>query len=972
MKKNQMYSGFRVKDIQELPEAHSEVYMLEHVKSGARLLYMKSEDDNKVFSISFRTPPHDDAGLPHILEHSVLCGSRKYPLKEPFVELVKGSLNTFVNAMTFPDKTMYPVASRNAKDFRNLMDVYLDAVLYPNIYENKYTLAQEGWHYELLSEDAPLEYKGVVYNEMKGVYSSPDAVLEQSAMQSLFPGTPYGFESGGYPDAIPTLTQEAFEAFHSQYYHPANSYIFLYGDMDIEDDLAFIDREYLSAFDRIQVDSAMPAETMPARTADKTAYYPLSSGENPVDKTFFSWNAVVGQNLLPEQYFAFQLLQHYLLETPAAPLKKALIDAGVAKEISGSFTHSLLQPIFTVRASGAQPENKDQFVSVIYKTLQDITIAGIDKEMLAASLNLMEFLLREADFGAYPKGLVYAISCMDSWLYDGDPLQYLRYDSVLKNLREKMNGRYYESLIENYLLDNTHRAIIALLPKEGLQEEKEALLREKLAAIKQGWSKEEITVCLGNTQKLLELQGAVDSPEMLAKIPLLARGDIGKTAEKIDYKTSRADDIDWLYLDKFTNKIAYIKLCFDANVLPEELVPYAHVLKELLGRIDTKNYSYAKLSQQINFYTGGIGCNLSTAWHKDDADKYAARFTVSGKALLRNIKQLCALMNEITTASLFSDQKRLKELLEESKASWDSELFSRGQDVIIYRLFSYFSRGGRYAEQGLLSYYRFLHALLQEPLTVLAGKLQETASLLFAKDGLMVAYCCEQEDEAVVRGEVTKAFAGLPVTGRSELVCEFARTERNEALITSAQVQHVAAGGNFRKFGHEYTGAMRVTENIMRYDYLWNKIRVKGGAYGANARFDVNGATVFTSYRDPNLADTLAVFDGIPAYLSDFSADEREMAKYVIGTVSQLDRPLTPSLQLDKAVGLFLRGITYDMLQKEREEVLNATVGEIQKLAGPVKDLLSSGYRCAMGGEGKIKTDAANFDTLITALPESK
>ncbi len=972
MKKGELYSGFILKDTQRLMETASDAYLFEHVKSGARLFYMGNKDDNKVFSISFRTPPKDDTGLPHILEHSVLCGSRKYPLKEPFVELIKGSLNTFVNAMTFPDKTMYPVASRNEKDFRNLMDVYLDAVFYPNIYDNKYTLQQEGWHYELLSEDAPLEYKGVVYNEMKGVYSSPDSVLEQTAMQALFPASPYSCESGGYPDAIPALTQEDFEAFHKKYYHPANSYIFLYGDLDIKQQLAFLDEEYLANFDRIELGSAITMQGMLGRTAEKTAYYPLMKGEDAQEKAFFTWSAVVGANLAATEYFAFQLLVHYLLETPAAPLKKALLDAGIAKDISGAFTHSLLQPVFAVRASGAAPEKKDQFVSIIYKTLQTLTRQGIEKESLEASLNYMEFLLREADFGSYPKGLIYAISCMDSWLYGGDPLEYLRYDRVIADLRDKIGSRYYESLIENYLLDNTHRAVVALLPQEGLQEEREEKAKEKLAAIKAGWSKEEIAACLSNTQKLLSLQSAVDTPEMLAKIPLLERGDIGKEAEKIEWETSARDGVNWLHLDKFTNKIAYVKLCFNAKTLPEELVPYAHLLKELLCRIDTENYTYAELSKKINFYTGGITASFGTIWGKDDADSYQARFVLSGKALVRNVNKLCALLKEVSTGSVFSDTKRLRQLLEESKASWDSDLFARGQDVITLRLFSYFSCGGRYAEQGQLSYYRFLDRLAKSSLDELSGKLAETAKLLFSQNDLLVACCCEKRDWEEVRREIAAAFVSLPPAGAAEARCEFAKNEINEGIITSAQVQHVAMGGNFKKAGYEYSGLLRVLENILRYDYLWGQIRVKGGAYGANARFDYNGTAVFSSYRDPNLANTLAVFRGIPAYLSDFAANEREMTKYVIGTVSQLDRPLTSSQQLDKALVMFLRGLEYSVLQKERDDVLSATADGIKGLSRMLGDILAQGYVCALGGEGKLKADAACFGLLVPALGDTR
>lgn len=969
MKKNDVYSGFIVKDTGYVEEVDSNVYVLQHEKSGARLLYLANSDDNKVFSISFRTPPNDDTGLPHILEHSVLCGSRKYPLKEPFVELVKGSLNTFLNAMTFSDKTMYPVASRNDKDFRNLMDVYLDAVFYPKIYENKYILQQEGWHYELLSEDSPLEYKGVVYNEMKGVFSSPDSTLEYETMQALFPDTTYGFESGGFPEAIPQLTQEQFESFHKEYYHPANSYIFLYGDLDIEDTLAFIDKEYLGNFAKIAVNSTIDNQNALLRTADVKAYYPLASEESTQDKTFLSWNVVIGDSLQVEQNFAFQLLEHYLLETSAAPLKKALIKAGVAKEISGSFSNSMKQPLFTIRASGAEPENKEKFVSVIYNTLQEITMQGIDKELLTASLNRMEFHLREADFGSYPKGLVYAIQAMDSWLYDGEPTLYLRYNDVLKNLRAKIDERYYEGLIENYLLDNTHRAVVTLVPKQGLQEEKEKQLSEKLAKIKESFTVEELKECVENTATLLELQTRLDDPETLAKIPLLERKDIKEQAEKVSYKLEAKENIEYLYLNKFTNKIAYVNVCFDAKKIPEELVLYAYLLKDLLGKIDTKNYTYAELSKKINMDTGGIGLSLRNYSSTVNADLYQPKFILSGKALVRNVSQLCDLMGEIVN-SLYEDTDRLQELIEETKATWDTEFFARGQNVVIARLLSYYSAAGKYSEQGLLSYYRFLAKLIKTDLQEIKEKLIQTAKVVFAKDNLLVTYCCDDEDKNVVQKEVEKIFNLLPSGVGVEQKYVFTQDVKNEGIITSAQVQYVGAGGNFRKSGFQYTGNMKVLENIMRYDYLWNRIRVKGGAYGANAKFDYNGNTLFTSYRDPNLADTLAVFKEIPEYLQEFAPGEREMTKYVIGTISQLDRPLTPSLQLEQATEYYLRSITNEMIQQERNDVIASNVEEIKKLAEPIKALLADGYICVLGGEGKIKADKDVFSSIVLAVSD--
>ncbi|MDR3348606.1 MAG: insulinase family protein [Acidaminococcales bacterium] len=951
-----------------MAEIDADAYVMRHQKSGARLLYLASKDDNKVFSISFYTPPSDDTGLPHILEHSVLCGSRKYPLKEPFVELVKGSLNTFVNAMTFPDKTMYPVASRNGKDFRNLMDVYLDAVFYPDIYRNKYIFQQEGWHYELLSPDLPLEYKGVVYNEMKGVFSSPEAILEQQAMKALFPASPYGFESGGSPDSIPQLGWEEFTRFHRTFYHPSNSYIFLYGDLAIEETLDFLDREYLSAFGRIPAAPPPAKQAMPARTAKMEGFYPLAKDESAKNKTFLAWYAVVGDALNAEQNLALQLLEHYLLETAASPLKKALIDAGVGKEVSGSFSRSILQPVFSVKAAGARTEDQNKFVGTIYRTLQNISIEGIDKELLAASLNIMEFNLREADFGVYPKGLIYAINCMDSWLYGASPLLYLAYDRLLGGLRDKLSTRYYESLIENCLLDNTHRAVLSLAPRYGLQEGSNLKIAQELAAVKKNFTAKELGDCLDNTKKLLEVQSKADSREMLDKIPLLERGDINRAAEEIKYSLENKDEVDFLYLPAFTDKIAYVNLYFDARGLPEELVPFAHLLKTLLGRIATEKYGYAELAKTINAHTGGLAFNVRTFPAAGGADEYSPKFVVSGKAFVRDIDKLCGIMAEILLNSVFSDEKRLWELIGECKAVWDAEFFARGQSIVTERLVSYFSLAGKYSEQGFLSYYRFLNLLLQEDIKKIQEKLQATAGILFARNGLLVAYCCGESDRAAVFAQTSLAFSPLKAQIYEKQKYSFAQKTKNEGIIVSAQVQYVAAGGNFARHGYRYGGAMRVLENIMRYDYLWNKIRVKGGAYGANARFDYNGSAVFNSYRDPNLADTLAVFKEMPLYIEKFSPDEREMRKYVIGAISNLDKPLSVSLRLERAVEYYLRGLDLKMRQKERDEILGCAAAEIRALAEPVRALLADNYLCVLGGEEKIMAAKDVFAAIVNAV----
>ena len=500
---NKVYSGFLVKEVTDVPDVKARAYLLEHAFSGAKLLYLQTEDDNKVFTIGFRTPSKDNTGVAHIMEHSVLCGSRKYHLKEPFVELVKGSMNTFLNAMTYSDKTVYPVASRNAKDFQNLMDVYLDAVFYPLIHENPYTLFQEGWHYEIAKPDGPLSYNGVVYNEMKGVYSSADAVEENECYKALFPNSPYGFESGGLPAAIPELTLEGFRKFHNTYYRPENAYIYLYGDMNIEKTLAYMDKEYLQAFPKTgALNISIPMQASFERTAEVDATYPIGPGEKIENKSYLSLNIVTGKATDQRTTTALRLLCTVLLDGNSAPLRLALLEAGIGSDISGDFAASQLQPVFSIKAGGANPGNKDKFISVIYKTLQDITIKGLDKELVESHLNAMEFKLREADFGIYPKGLIYGLNCLESWLYGGNPIDSLQVNDLLKFLREKLQTRYFESLIENYLLDNTHKVLLTLRPEPGKEEQQHIEELEKMAVLKDSMSAEEISLHIKQAKKL--------------------------------------------------------------------------------------------------------------------------------------------------------------------------------------------------------------------------------------------------------------------------------------------------------------------------------------------------------------------------------------------------------------------------------------------------------------------------------------
>lgn len=971
LKTGMMVHGFQVDRAVYVKELDSQAYEMRHVQSGARLLYIQNEDDNKVFSISFRTTPTDSTGVPHICEHSTLCGSRKFPLKEPFVELVKGSLNTFLNAMTFPDKTMYPVASRNAIDFKNLMDVYLDAVFFPNMLKDKEVLMQEGWHYEMASADSPLTYSGVVYNEMKGVFSSPDAQLERHVMDNLFPDTTYGVESGGDPDCIPQLTQEAFAAFHAKYYHPANSYIFLYGDMDIDSTLAFINDEYLSHFHVEPIDSAI-ARQIPTGSVIKSYPYGIANDEKTAHKTLHSLTYVVDDAIDTTLGLAFKVLTYVLLQSPAAPLKKALVDAGVGKDISGDFQDGLLQPLWSIAVNGSDPEEQEKILPVVRQVLEDMVAHGIDKTMLEGALNRVEFTLREADFAGRPKGLIYGIRCMDTWLYDKDPLEPLRYEDALKTLRAGMKNGYYEHILQKYILDNPYFALVSLVPQPGLTEEHDKAMAEKLAAYKATLSAADIEQIMAATQALKKRQAAPDSPEALLTIPTLSRSDLEQKAESIVMHEEEAAGIHICHVPDFTNGITYLNAYFDLHGMTAEDIPYVYLLSDLLGDLDTKEHSYMEIASLIDLHTGGIDSTVSAFSDRTDNKKYMPVFKLKTKVLSQNLDKAISLLKEISLDTVFTNTDRLVELIEETKAGWDMDAFRRGHTIVLHRVLSYVSPVEAFCDAGELSYYEFISriaAQIRENSAAVAARLEQTMKKIFTRTAMTLEITSDEDDKNNAMSLLPAWTQALPAGEKQTSLCQFALTQKNEGIMTSGKVQYVAKGGNFRDHGYAYTGSLMVLDTILQYGYLWTKIRVQGGAYGAFTRFYDNGDMVLCSYRDPNLGHSIDAYNALADYLDDFNVSDREMTKYVIGTLSRIDIPLTPSLRGDKAMNRYFTGTTQEAAQACRDQLLQTTAADIRALAPLIRAVMKDNNVCVMGNEAKIRQEANWFGQLIS-LPD--
>ena len=967
MEINKVYSGFRLDRIERIDEINGTAYEMKHEKSGARLIYIDSPDSNKVFNIAFRTTPHNSTGVAHIMEHSVLCGSRKFPLKEPFVELVKGSLNTFLNAMTYPDKTMYPVASKNDKDFHNLMDVYLDAVFYPRVREDAEIVMQEGWHYELENADDELTYKGVVFNEMKGVYSSPDSVLERQMMRELFPDTTYGVDSGGDPDYITDLTYEEFQEFYRVHYHPSNSYIFLYGDMNIEEQLAFLNDEYLSHFDAIDVHTEVALQA--PFTEGKVVSYPYSVGsEEPTDNRTLHSFAYVLPDVTPEHSLAFEVLTHALLTSPAAPLKQALVKAGIGSDISGYYLDSIRQPMWTVQATGSNLDKQADLQRIVESTLQELCDKGLDKELLEASLNSIEFALRESDFGGRPIGLAYIIRMMDNWLYDNDPLELLHYEEALANIRKGLAGTYFEDLIRHSILNNNHKVLVSIYPERGLQERKDAEVKEHLATVKANMTPEEIEAIVEQTKRLKIRQETPDSDEALASIPLLELSDLNPNIEAVERRESKIGNTTVHFVPTFTKGINYVGLYFKLNCLTEEELFYADILSDILGRIDTSERGYEALAKDINMNLGGLSSDITAISKDGKRDEFTPLMIVRAKALHSKLPDLCRLINEVVQKADYSDDQRLTELVQESKAIWDNEAFRRGNSIVSQRVMAQVSAVGKFRDNGNLGYYQKISELASNPaaLPLLPEKLAEVACKIFRANNVDIMFVGEEGELDAFENLMKPFVETWDATELSNDVLQITRLSGNDGIVTAGKVQYVAQGGNFIDHGFKHVGPMSVLETILRYEYLWIRIRVQGGAYGAFANFYDDGNMIFCSYRDPNLLETLDVYKELPQYLRDFTLTDREMRKYIIGTMSSLDLPMTPALRGPRAMGMYFSGAKLEDKVEFRKQVIACKPEDIVALADVVEPVLNDNHICTMGNEQKIK-DAGNvFDNIVS------
>ena len=959
-------SAYELIKEQKLNDINSEGYLLRHKKSGARIALISNDDDNKVFYIGFKTPPTDETGVPHIIEHSVLCGSEKFPLKDPFVELVKGSLNTFLNAMTYPDKTVYPVASCNEQDFKNLMDVYMDSVLHPNILKYEEIFKQEGWHYELEDMDAPITINGVVYNEMKGAYSSADEMLQTLIYKSLFPENTYGKDSGGNPAYIPELTYDNFLEFYKKYYHPSNSYIFLYGDCDMQERLEWLDNEYLSAYDAIEVTSQIEMQGAFETVKDVTGKYPIGNDESEENNTYLAYSKVVCDIHDKTLRQAFAVLDYVLISAPGAPVRQALIDAGIGQDVYGSFDDGTLQTTFHVCAKNANVLDKAYFLEIIEHTLADIIKKGVNKTSVLAAINSAEFRFREADFGSYPKGLLYGLECLDTWLFDDemafDAMEML---DVFDFLKQQVETGYYEELIEKYLLENTHGAVVVLEPEQGLNTKVEAALEAKLAEYKASLSTEELEKIIEDTKHLEEYQEEEVSEEAMQTLPMLARKDMRKNVLPFSNIEEQIGDVPVVRHDVFTNGIDYISFMFDAGDVAAEDLPYLGLLRSVLCFVDTESYSFLELNNVINIHSGGISSGLTVYADSKEQGVYHNRYEFRIKMLEDKVEESLGILKEILLTSKIEDIKRLTEIIAQTKSRLQSVLSSAGHVVSATRSLAYASKYGfiQDATTGIAYYDEIckMDKQMKEQPELVITRLRKVMQQVLGQERLLVSFTAEKECYERAVPAIQRFVQALPKGTKAGEMPDYILGQRNEGFTDASAIQYVSRSGNFVKHGFQYTGALNILKMILSYDYLWNNVRVKGGAYGCGSSFLRTGDTYFASFRDPNLGKTNEVYEKMPEYIRNFHADEREMTKYIIGTLGAMDAPLYPEGKGQRAITAYMKKLSLEELQAERDEILGATDADIRALADMVQAVLSDGNLCVIGNENNIQKEKELF-----------
>lgn len=964
--KGQTYHGFKLLEKRFVNEVNAECLYFEHEKSGARLFKIAADDPNKTFSIAFKTDPESDCGTPHIMEHSVLNGSKNFPAKSPIDILGRGSLLTFLNAFTGNDMTCYPIASMNEKDYFNVMRVYLDAVFNPLIYSEPRILKQEGWHYEMEKPDAPIVYKGVVYNEMKGAYSNPTREMDYRRNQILFPDNGYRFTSGGYPTEIPRLTPDMFIKYHQKYYHPVNSHILLYGNGDLDRELASIDSEYLSKYNKADRPSGFTLQKPFTAMKEAEVFYPVTEGSNTNKQTYLSLSFVCGLSVDRATAMSLNILCDLLVNQEAAPVRLALQKAGIGQNVIAD-VDELQQNVFEIQVQNANPTDKDKFREIVMTTLEEVSRKGLNKKAVEGAINRTEFQLREGNDAQ--KGISYNFQILPGWFFADDPYLTLEYEKPLAVVKTAITGNYLESVIRKYIIANPHSLLLVMTPKPGMEKETNASIEKALQDYRASLSEKEKETIVKETQDLIAYQKREDTPEALATVPMLERKDIDPKAAWYSLDEQHISGVPVLYREDFTNNVVYIRMLFDARVLPVELLPYAALLARVLGSQNTENYSFGDLDVALNIHTGGVNASLLTYLENQNDDNMIPKFVIDSKAMNKKVDKLAQLLGEIVNKTRYADSDRLKTILIQHQSRLDAQVKRNGFMYSRIRLASYFSNTGIFDElTGGFEYYWFINDLVKNfaaKQKEISDNLARTASLLFNKSNLTVSVTCSRADLPVYAEELPKFVNSLPESKAPVYSkWQFNFEKKNEGFPTASKVQYVQKGYNLKKLGYAWNGKIRVLEQILSSDWLQNRVRVIGGAYGGYCSFSSDGQVFFSSYRDPNLKETLDNYDAIPDYLDKLELNDKDMTRYIIGTISSLDRPLTPSDKGNVAVMYYFEKTKPEDVQRERDEILSISLGDIKAMKKMAADILGQNAICVYGSEEKINSQKELFKKI--------
>lgn len=969
MKPGDVIEGFRLTEKRFVKEVNSECLYFIHEKSGARLLKINSKDDNKTFAIAFKTDPESDCGTPHIIEHSVLNGSKSFPVKSPYDVLRKGSLLTFINAFTGSDMTCFPVASKNNKDYFNLMHVYLDAVFEPNFRTDVRILKQEGWHHEMENIDGPVTYKGVVYNEMKGAYSSPMRELSYIVQKSLFPDNGYRYSSGGYPKDIPKLTQEMFVKYHEKYYHPSNSYILLYGDADLKKELGFINEKYLSKFNKAVPPVTFPMQKPLAAMKELTGYYSITEGADTKDQTYLSYSVVAGKNTDRALVMGLNTLADVLVNQEAAPIRLALQNAGIGKEVEAS-VDDMQQNVFQILVQNANPADKDKFLQIVFEQLKIAAEKGLDKKAVEGSLNRAEFALREGN--SAQKGLNYAFQILPGWFFADNPFLTLEYEKPLAKVKTALTGDYLENIIKEQILNNTHSVLAILEPRPGYEKELNSAIQSELEAYKNSLNDEAKKKLVDETKELVAHQKRQDTPEALATVPMLERKDINPNADWYELNEKQAAGVKLLSYEAFSENVVYTRLIFDMHVLPQELLPYASLLTEILGSQNTKNYTYGELDNELNINTGGFSSFINTYAENQDDDKLIPKFIVSTKSMKDKTDKMLSLIGEIINNTKLNDLERLKAIINRYQSRIDAQVRENGLNYAQIRTLSYFTNMGMFNELiGGIDYYWFITDLSRNFDTrsgEIIANLTKTAGLLFNRKNMVVAVTGSSEDIAIFAKQLENFIPTIPDREVKPNKWNFVLAKKNEGLQTSSKVQYVIKGFNIKKLGYSWDGKMKVLNQIISRDWLHNRIRVIGGAYGGFSSLDEMGNFVFMSYRDPNLKETLDNYNSSCEYLDKLELTEKDITRYIIGTISGMDAPLTVSQKGNTAVSNYFNKVTREQVSKTRSAVLNTSLSDIKSFSSMLKTVLEQNAYCVYGNDEKINSNKDLFGTTLKII----